>query len=122
VALTVIAAVATLVCGAILMPAAELMPATVSSGSWMPGLSPVRSYGLMESIKGMDESLAQTFFHEPNLQTALSKPMHDNIPGEVRSYILYAVFLALALMLAAIAHNAIGRWDSEEKTIIPIKK
>jgi hypothetical protein len=116
-------AFAALVCGALLMPVAELLPATINSGSWEPGLSPVRSYSAMQEVHKVGNGLTEFFFpQEPTVKDAMTKDMHDGISGEVRSYVLYSVFLSLAMILAAIAINAVGRWDSEEKTIIPYKK
>jgi hypothetical protein len=117
-----ICALATFVCGAVLMPASELMPATVTPGPWTDGLSPVRSYDAMQAFKGIGNSLSSTLFNMPNVDDAMTKPMHTNIPGDVRSYVAYAIFLSLAMIFAAVAINCIGRWDSEEKTIIPYKK
>jgi hypothetical protein len=37
-------------------------------------------------------------------------------------YYLYAVFLGVAMMLASVAINVIGREDAEEKTVLPVKK
>ena len=117
-----ICALATFVCGAVLMPASELMPATVRSGSWANGLSPVRSYDIMQEFKKLGNSISSTVFNKPNVDDAMNTPMHDDIPGDVRSYVAYSIFLSLALIFSAIAINCIGRWDSEEKTIIPYKK
>ncbi len=38
------------------------------------------------------------------------------------NFYVYSLFLGLALIAAAIAHNLIGREDSEEKTVLPVKK
>lgn len=37
-------------------------------------------------------------------------------------YYAYALFLGLAMFAASIAIQAVGRYDSEEKTIVPVKK
>lgn len=37
-------------------------------------------------------------------------------------YYTYALFLGLSMFAASIAIQAIGRYDSEEKTILPVKK
>ena len=37
-------------------------------------------------------------------------------------YNAYALFLGLALFAGAVAIQAMGRWGSEEKTILPVKK
>jgi hypothetical protein len=118
----IILALATFACGVIFMPAAELMPAQLQHGPITPGLSPIRSYDAMQTFRQIGDSICQALDVGPNLETTLSRPMQDNIPGEVRAYAIYAVFLAGAMILAAIAINAVGRWDSEEKTTIPIKK
>jgi hypothetical protein len=126
-----------LICGVVLMPASELMPATIQSGSWMPGLSPVRSYDGMQAVRSLGNKIADTLFPHA-VQAAGANPQganadavqkviadtkfNQNMPGELRSYVAYAVFLSLAMIFAAIAINAVGRWDSEEKTIIPLKK
>jgi hypothetical protein len=123
----VIFAIATFISGVILMPAAELMPAQLQHGPITPGLSPIRSYEAMQWFNGVANSIVGALGDfkpgiGPNVEETMSRPMHDNIPGEVRAYAIYAVFLAGAMILAAIAINAVGRWDSEEKTTIPIKK
>jgi hypothetical protein len=122
----VFAAVA-LLCGALFMPTAELLPATVESGSWMPGLSPVRSYDAMMGFKKIGDQLTEAVFKIPGVESAMKDPIKGSedslpIPGRVRSYVLYAIFMAGAMICAAVALNAVGRWDSEEKTIIPYKK
>lgn len=38
------------------------------------------------------------------------------------SYYVYSLFLGLAMVAAAIGINVVGREESEEKTILPIKK
>lgn len=135
--IVIVFAAATFICGAVLMPVAELMPATITSGSWAPGLSPVRSYDAMQQVRDLANQVATMLFPKA-LEQADKNPkdakadavqkviadveLHDSIPGEVRSYIAYAVFMSLALIFAAVALNAVGRWDSEEKTIIPVKK
>ena len=125
-----------LLCGVVFMPVAELLPATVNTGSWLPGLSPVRSYDAMQAVRSIGNSITPMIFPKvideaggnpqhaqaDNVQRVVEHPMQDDIPGEVRSYVAYAIFLSLAMIFAAIAINAVGRWDSEEKTIIPIKK
>ncbi|MBY0360103.1 MAG: hypothetical protein K2W82_19025 [Candidatus Obscuribacterales bacterium] len=37
-------------------------------------------------------------------------------------YYAYALFLGLAMFAAALAIQAIGRYDAEEKTVLPVKK
>ena len=125
-----------LLCGVVFMPVSELLPATVNSGSWLPGLSPVRSYDAMQAVRDVGNSVTSMLFPKvieeaganpkhaqaDNVQRVMEHPMETGIPGEVRSYVAYAVFLSLAMIFAAVAINAVGREDSEEKTIIPIKK
>lgn len=54
------------------------------------------------------------------------KGFMNSLPGAkepvTSSYYVYSLFLGLALTAAAIAINAIGREDSEEVTVLPIKK
>jgi hypothetical protein len=135
--LVLVFAALALLCGAVLMPVSELMPATVQSGSWMPGLSPVRSYDAMQEVRKVGNAISGLVFSHAITQAdanpksagadAVQKvivdtPFNHNMPGEIRAYVAYAVFLSLAMIFAAIAINAVGRWDSEEKTIIPLKK
>jgi hypothetical protein len=37
-------------------------------------------------------------------------------------YYIYAVWLGLAMIVAAIAITIVGRLDAEEKTVLPVKK
>lgn len=108
--------------GAVFMPAAELMPAQVTQGSWMPGLSPVRDRAVMNIFGDIAAPITGFFLDKGSVKEAMTKPMQDGIPGEVRSYVLYAICLSLAMVFSAIAFNLVNRWDSEEKTIIPTKK
>jgi hypothetical protein len=134
--IVIVFALLSLVCGVVFMPVSELLPATVTSGSWMPGLSPVRSYDAMQAVRGIGNSITGALFPEAiqqaaqnpqhmqsdDVQKALEHPMQSGLSGEVRAYVAYALFLSLAMIFAAIAINAVGRWDSEEKTIIPLGK
>ncbi len=84
-----------------LMPLAELgalnptAPEGVAKGI-VEAVEPIRA-----AVVGMTGSLSQ----DPNFQ-----------------YYIYALFLGLAMTVAAIAINVIGREDSEEKTVLPLKK
>lgn len=115
-------AMLTLGFGILLMPAAELLPAQLQHGPMKPGLSPIRSYEMMQGFKQIGDWLVAVTDQGPNIQLTLAKEITDNISGEARSYATYAVCLAGAMILAAVAINLVGRWDSEEKTTIPIKK
>jgi hypothetical protein len=118
--------VACLLASLILMPAAELMPAQVNlpaaTAPLLPGLSPVRNEGAMDFFKGVAEGFSDMRFQTGDLKKLTAEPLDGTTPGEVRAYVLYSIGLALALTAAAIAINAIGRYDSEDKTIIPVKK
>lgn len=108
------------------MPAAELLPAQSEPGSIAPGLSPVRSRGVMDAFAGVGRTLSQTFFQTDNLETyTQGDPLSygkQNMPGELKAYMMWAVFLSLAMVFAAIGLGAVGRYDSEEKTVLPVKK
>ncbi|HEY9790310.1 MAG TPA: hypothetical protein V6D22_07925 [Candidatus Obscuribacterales bacterium] len=136
--IVIVCALLSLICGVVLMPVSELLPSTLTSGSWLPGLSPVRSYDAMQAVRNIGNSFTGVLFpnamqetgpapapqngQSDDVKKAIDHPMQGGIPGEVRSYVAYAIFLSLAMIFAAIAINAVGRWDSEEKTIIPAKK
>jgi hypothetical protein len=118
-----------LICSVILMPAAELLPAQVNSPTATapitPGLSPVRSEPVMDAFKGVAQGLSEVFFGKSNLEQITSEPLPGGTgttPGDTRAYMLYAIGFGAAMIAAAIAINAVGRYDSEEKTIIPVKK
>lgn len=107
------------------MPAAELLPAQVEAGSIAPGLSPVRSEGLMNFFKDIGTGLSKTFYGTEDLKGYAEgdpRGIGNKAPGELRAYAMWAVFLSLAMLFAAIALNAVGRYESEEKTILPVKK
>lgn len=105
------------------MPAAELLPAQVEAGSIAPGLSPVRSEGVMKMFKEVGEGLSRTFYDTTDLKTYVEgDPRSVKAPGELKAYAMWSVFLALAMVFAAIGLNAVGRYESEEKTILPVKK
>jgi len=54
------------------------------------------------------------------------KMVEQKLPGakdqQTFNYYVYSLFLGLALIAAAFAINAIGREDTEEKTVLPVKK
>ena len=106
----------------LLIPAAELMPAQVHEGAWGPGLSPFRSVAVMNAYKSVAESITAGFFPQKDLKQVVDEPQKNGNPGTVRSYEVYAVFLALAMVFAAIAINAVGRTEAEEKLVLPLKK
>lgn len=114
--------VGVLACSLLFMPAAELMPAVAESPSATaplePGLSPVRS----EKALNFFEKLAEMMWETNDVDKLAEQPLPDGAPGDVRAYTKYSVFLGLALVFGAIAIAAVGRYDSEEKTIIPAKK
>ena len=115
-----------LVASLLLMPAAELMPAQANVpsavASLSPGLSPIRSDEVMQAYKGIAESFAQIKGWSGNLSELSNSPFEENAPGELRAYVLYAIGLSAALIAAAISITAVGRFDAEEKTVIPVKK
>lgn len=106
----------------IFMPAAELLPAQAqlpsATANLQPGLSPVRIDPVMKFYAGV----AQQIVGNPDLKQYSTSTLSDGAPGEVKSYLVYSVGFALAMIAAAIAINAVGRYDSEEKTVIPVKK
>ena len=99
----------------VFMPAAELIPAQVNPGAPTNGESPVRSKELMGVFKDLGESALKMVGIQASMEDVVKKD--PNTP-----YYVYSLFLCIALVSAAIAINAIGRFDSEEKTIIPVKK
>jgi uncharacterized membrane protein len=98
--ISVILTVLALVTALFFMPAAELIPAQVEPGPIAPGLSPVRSEHAMEFFGTIGRQLSEV----------------------MGAYQMWAVFFALALVLAALAIGLIGRLESEEKTVLPVKK
>lgn len=72
-----------------------------------PKYAPVLSKNIEESLGG-----------DQNLKTVLGQMQSD----KNFVYNAYALFMGLALLLGAIAIQAMGRWGAEEKTILPAKK
>jgi hypothetical protein len=56
------------------------------------------------------------------LQTALMEAYGSAHKDPNFQYWIYSLFLALALIAAALANHIVGREDAEEKLILPIKK
>ncbi len=106
------------------LPAAELLPAQVDPGPIAAGLSPVRSVAGMDVFKEIGQNLTEVFYNTKDLKIYVegSPKLIGSAPGEVKAYTMWAVFLSLAMLCAAIALNAVGRYDSEEKTVLPVKK
>lgn len=97
----------------LLMPWAELhLPETAQQAKMM---MPDFLRPLVEILKPLGILL------RPVRDWAVSRLPEANNPVEF-SYYAYSFFLALALIAAAFAINAIGREDAEEKTILPVKK
>jgi hypothetical protein len=108
----------------IFLPAMELIPAQVEPGSIAPGLSPVRVPALMEGYKDVGEKVSGWFGGPTNLQPYVEGDPKSvtQAPGELKVYSMWGVFLSLAMVLAALAYSVIGRFESEEKTVLPVKK
>lgn len=66
----------------------------------------------------LQKNIEQTLGGDQNLKTVLNLLSVD----KNFVYNAYALFLGLALFVAAIAIQAMGRWGAEEKTILPAKK
>ncbi len=106
------------------LPAAELLPAQVDPGPIAAGLSPVRSVHAMDMFEDVGKKLTEIFYNTSDLKIYVegSPKSVGEAPGENKAYTMWAVFLSLAMLCAAIALNAVGRYDSEEKTVLPVKK
>jgi hypothetical protein len=124
--ISVILTVLALVTALFFMPAAELIPAQVEPGPIAPGLSPVRSEHAMEFFGTIGRQLSEVMGYGGDLQAYVQgnpkATTPAEAPGELRAYQMWAVFFALALVLAALAIGLIGRLESEEKTVLPVKK
>lgn len=108
----------------VFLPAAELIPAQVEPGSIEPGLSPVRSVGVMDFYKGVGQQMSQWFEGSENLKPYVegNPKSTTQAPGELKVYSMWAVFISIAMVLAALAYSVIGRFEAEEKTVLPVKK
>lgn len=113
-------------CALIFMPAAELLPAQERAGSIAPGLSPVRDVYTMNFFENVGQELSKVFYNTEDLKMYVTGDPRaygsKNMPGELKAYALWGVFLSLAMLFAAIGLAVVGRLESEEKTILPAKK
>jgi hypothetical protein len=110
---------------AIFIPATELIPAQVQPGSIAPGLSPVRSPGMMEAMRDVGVKISDMFGHGSNLEQFVEgnpKGMEHDAPGELKVYAIWGVWFAGAMTLVALAYAVLGRLEVEEKTVLPVKK
>jgi hypothetical protein len=99
----------------VFMPAAELMPAQVEKANPKPGDSPAHSQELMNVFKDIAEQGLGMLGHDPGIALMVkSDPLFP--------YKMWSLFFAGALVASGVALNAIGREESEEKTVIPLKK
>jgi hypothetical protein len=108
----------------VFLPATELIPAQVEPGYIGPGLSPVRSTGIMDVYKGVGQQVSSWFGGTTDLKPYVEgdPKSTQQAPGELKVYSMWAVFLSLAMVIAALAYSVIGRFDLEEKTVLPVKK
>ncbi len=97
------------------MPAAELIPAQVSPAPPVQGESPLHCPKLMTLFNNLGKGAMDICGIKEDMGKALSSD--PNFP-----YYVYSFFLALALSTSALAISIVGRLDSEEKTILPLKK
>lgn len=115
----------------IFMPAAELMTAQINPAPRENGESPLRSEEIMKVFGELaNNGIKMLGFptdadYKSSIESRLSNPAGDGeatVQGANFPYYVYSVFLGLAMLAGAIAIQAVGREDSEEKTILPIKK
>ena len=90
------------------MPAAELGLINAADQIPQKARSAAESIGIMSLCQSAYDVVA------PVLKGAPKDPNFK--------YYAYSLFLGLAMVAAAIGINVIGREDSEEKTVLPIKK
>jgi hypothetical protein len=94
---------------ALVLPWAEIgLPATASAatfefGPWNVSLGPL--VDLCKSISSTAGGLLKAGQNDPNF-----------------NFYVYSCFLGLAMTAAAIGLHLVGREESEEKTILPVKK
>lgn len=100
------------------MPAAEVMPALVNADA-MPlhaDVSWIQIPGAQALFDSLSKQILDILKFGGDLKDATTGS-NVNFP-----YYAYAVFLGLAMTAAAIAIQFVGREESEEKTILPVKK
>ena len=102
-------------CMTLIMPAAELLPAQVTTSKPQPGDSFFRSEELMKFFKNLGDSALGVLGQKTNIEEVIKK-------DPLFPYKMWSVFFAGALVAAGFAFNAVGREESEEKTVIPVKK
>ena len=110
---------------AVYLPSTELIPAQELPGSIAPGLSPVRSPALMNAAKDVGQGVSSLFGDGNNLKQFVEGNPHGtekDAPGQLKVYAIWAVWFAAAMTLAAFAYGILGRFEPEEKTILPVKK
>jgi hypothetical protein len=114
-----------IIAAVVFLPAMELIPSQTYPGSIAPGLSPVRMPAVMQGYKDVAEKMSPMFGGTQDLKPYAEgnpKSLKD-APGQLKVYAMWAVFLSLAMLLAALAYGIIGRlFDTEEKTVLPVKK
>lgn len=94
----------------------------------LTSVMPLAELGLLNPIDKMPPEIKAWAESSGFISTAQS--LHQSILGLVSGiqhdpnfqYYVYALFLGLAMTAAAIGINVIGREDSEEKTVLPVKK
>jgi len=80
--------------------------------TWMPSSPPESLAGLFTDVQNTLTGVVATVGEESK----------DAQKSENFKFYCYAFFLSLAMVAAAIGINIIGREESEEKTILPLKK
>lgn len=96
------------------MPGAELLPAQVNPSPPQHGELP-RPTAIMDIFYDIGDAALKLTGHQGSIKDVITN--NPNTP-----FYVYSVFLGIALVSSAIAINAIGRFDSEEKTVLPVKK
>jgi len=89
---------------------------------------PLAELGLLNPLDKMPPEIKAWAESSGFISTAQS--LHQSILGLVAGiqsdpnfqYYVYALFLGLAMTAAAIGINVVGREESEEKTVLPVKK
>ncbi len=129
---TIVGAFAVLtVISTVFMPAAELIPAQVKPAAPVEGRSPFRSNDLMAFFNNLGQQGIDAFGptdKKDGKRYGMTALVDDQGQAGAPYYLpnapyyLYSIYLAMALVASAIAINAIGRLDSEEETIVPVKK
>lgn len=109
----------------IFIPSTELIPAQEKPGSIAPGLSPVRAPMAMDAARDVGLKISDMFGDGNSLKWSVEgnpRGTEKDAPGELKVYGIWAVWFALAMTLSALAYSILGRFDPEEKTVLPVKK